>query len=54
MYRKFQLSIYYSKRDIAVEKKPVENVFFCILGLVTCISLYLFLMIFISMYVIIN
>ena len=28
MYRKFQLSTYYSKRDIDVQKIKVENTFF--------------------------
>ena len=28
MYRKFQVSIYYSKRDIDVQKIKVENAFF--------------------------
>ena len=28
MYRKFQLSIYYSKRDIDVQKIKVGNAFF--------------------------
>ena len=39
IYRKCQLSICHSKRDIDVQKIKV----YCILGFVTCISLYLFL-----------
>ena len=36
-------NISYSKGDIDVQKIKVENAFFCILGYVTCLSLYLLL-----------
>ena len=54
MYRKFQLSIYYNKPDIDVQKIKVENAFFVYSRPCHLYFPLSFLMIFISMYVIIN
>ena len=44
MYRKCQLSIYHSKRDIDIKKIKVEiAIFVRIFGFVTCFSYYQFL-----------
>ena len=42
MYRRFQLSICHSKRDIDVQKNKGGKCIFCILGFVTCISFYFY------------
>ena len=51
--QKCQLSIYYSKRDSDVQKIKVENAFF-VFSALSHVFPFIFLIFFISMYVIIN